>query len=339
LGTPTLAGSSWITVTATDATARQGSVTGALAIRRVAPFLPQALVVDPTGDGVLEPGETVGLVPSWENDTGSSATVTGAVGAFAGPGGGPYSIVDSAASYGTVAGGATASCSDGADCYSLTLAAPAARPAQHWDARIVEALSSGDAQHWLLHVGDSFADVPRTSGVYRYVETLLHNSVTGGCTASSYCPASPANRAQMAIFALVAKESPGYTPPACGMPVFNDVPASSPYCRWVEELARRGIVSGCGGGYYCPTSPITRGQMAIFMLKTLEPAVDPPACTTPVFADVPASSPYCRWIEELYRRGIVSGCGGGNYCPANAVTRGQMAVFITATFGLTLYGP
>ena len=57
------------------------------------------------------------------------------------------------------------------------------------------------------------------------------------------------------------------------------------------------------------------------------------------FADVPETSPFCRWIEELARRGVVTGCGGGNYCPAGAVTREQMGVFLAATFGLTLYGP
>jgi len=78
--------------------------------------------------------------------------------------------------------------------------------------------------------------------------------------------------------------------------------------------------------------------MAIFVLRTLDPALSPPPCGTPMFADVPASSVFCRWIEELARRGIVSGCGGGNYCPAVAITREQMSVFITLTFGLTLYG-
>jgi hypothetical protein len=84
---------------------------------------------------------------------------------------------------------------------------------------------------------------------------------------------------------------------------------------------------------------VTRGQMPIFMLKTLDPTFTPTACGTPVFTDVPASSPYCPYVEEMYRRGVVSGCGGGNYCPSSPVTRGQMAVFISVTFGLTLYGP
>jgi len=127
--------------------------------------------------------------------------------------------------------------------------------------------------------------------------------------------------------------------PACTAPLFGDVPASSPFCRWIEELARRGVVGGCGGGNYCPNDPITREQMAVFLLRTLDPVLDPPACTTPMFGDVPASSLFCRWVEELARRGITAGCGGGNYCPGQPVTREQMAVFLTTTFGLTLYGP
>jgi hypothetical protein len=89
---------------------------------------------------------------------------------------------------------------------------------------------------------------------------------------------------------------------------------------------------------YCPASPVTREQMAVFVLRTLDPTLNPPACGTPVFNDVPASNPFCRWIEELVRRGVVTGCGGGNYCPTNPVTREQMGVFISVTFGLTLYG-
>ena len=143
----------------------------------------------------------------------------------------------------------------------------------------------------------------------------------------------------MAVFVLVAKEGTGYVPPACTTPVFNDVPASNPFCRWIEELARRAVVGGCGGGNYCPSSAVTREQMAVFVLRTLDPALNPPACTTPIYNDVPATSGFCRWIEELTRRGVVTGCGGGNYCPAAAVTREQMGVFISVTFGLTLYGP
>ena len=145
----------------------------------------------------------------------------------------------------------------------------------------------------------------------------------------------------MAVFVLVSKEPAGYVPPACGAtPMFSDVPVTSGFCRWIEELARRGVVGGCGGGNYCPTAPATREQMAVFVLRTLDPALNPPACVagSEMFADVPAASGFCRWIEELARRGVVTGCGGGNYCPTAAVTREQMSVFLAVTFGLTLYG-
>jgi S-layer family protein len=222
------------------------------------------------------------------------------------------------------------------------VSAPPTRPVTHWDATATETITpdaQGQQIRWLLHLGDSFTDVPRSSPFYRFVETLLHRGVTAGCTATDYCPNAATTREQMAVFVLVAKEGTLFTPPACGAPIFTDVPAASPFCRWIEELARRGVVSGCGGGNYCPSDAVTREQMAVFVLRTLDPALDPPACTTPVFADVPASSPFCKWIEELARRGVVTGCGGGNYCPTAAVTREQMGVFLGVTFGLTLYGP
>jgi hypothetical protein len=217
-----------------------------------------------------------------------------------------------------------------------------ARPVQHWDASVVETITpdaQGQQKKWVLHVGNSFTDVPLASPFYRFVETLLHKGVTGGCGGTNYCPSTPTTRDQMSVFVLVAKEGAGYTPVACGTPVFADVPASNPFCRFIEELSRRGVVSGCGSGNYCPGSPVTRDQMAIFVLRTLDPALNPPACSTPsTFPDVPATSPFCRWVEELARRGVVTGCGGGNYCPSASVTREQMGVFISATFGLTLYG-
>jgi hypothetical protein len=123
------------------------------------------------------------------------------------------------------------------------------------------------------------------------------------------------------------------TPGGCAG--FNDVPAGSPFCPFIEELVRRGITSGCGGGNYCPSASVTRAQMAVFLLRTLEGSgYTPPPCVPgqEMFNDVPASSLFCPWIEELARRGITGGCGGGNYCPSASVDRAQMAVFLVRTF-------
>jgi hypothetical protein len=295
--------------------------------------VPIAIVIDASGNGVIDLGETVSMAPSWRND--GAAVLTGVTGAITGLAGG--TIPDAAASYGTIAVGNTASCTAAGNCYAL---AQATRQAGHFDTTVTETIApSGNTKVWTLHVGNSFTDVPESNGFYRFVETILHKNVTGGCAAGTYCPSASTTREQMAVFVLVSKEGAGYSPVACGAtPMFTDVPAASPFCRWVEELARRGVVGGCATGEYCPAAAATREQMSVFVLRTLDPALNPPACGTPVFTDVPASSLFCRWIEELVRRGVVSGCGGGNYCPTAAVTREQMSVFLTVTFGLVLYG-
>jgi hypothetical protein len=304
--------------------------------RRYGGLLPAALAVDAGGNGVLEPGETADVRPSWRNVNGVSQTFAGTLLDTAGI---PSTVIDASGSYGTVADGAVGAC---VDCYTVAVSNPVPRPAAHLDIQALESISPeehGQQKWWRVHLGRTFTDVPIASPFYRFIETLLHHGVTGGCTATTYCPTASTTREQMAVFVLVGKEGAGYAPPPCGAtPVFADVPPSSPFCRWIEELARRGVVSGCGGGNYCPASDVTREQMSVFVLRTLDPALIPPACGTPMFNDVPASSPFCPWIEELARRGVVTGCGGGNYCPTSSVTREQVGVFIGAAFGLMLYG-
>ena len=305
---------------------------------------PAALAVDPAdldGNGVLDPGEAATVRPSWRNLNGASQTFSSVAAAFTGPPGATYAVTDGAADYGTVPDAATASCQAAVNCFVVSVAGP--RPATHWDAKLEENIRpdvQGQVKVWTLHVGGSFTDVTAASPFYRFVETMLHRAVTGGCTANAYCPGSSTTREQMAVFALVSKEGAGYAPPACATTTtFADVPATSPFCRWIEELARRGVVTGCGGGNYCPSAVVSREQMSIFALKTLEGAAYvPPACGAPIYSDVPASSPFCRYVEELTRRGVVTGCGGGAYCPQDPVTREQMSVFLTVTFALTLYG-
>jgi S-layer homology domain len=318
---------------------QDGSLSGIYA-QRFGGLGPAALAVDGAGGNqVLEPGETVDLGPSWRNVNGTTQTFRGALTAITGPPGAAYTITDPTGDYGTVADGATAPC---ADCYVVRVSNPNPRPALHWDASAVESIlpdMQGQQKQWVLHVGRSFEDVGTASPFYPFIETLLHHRISGGCGGANYCPSTGTTRDQMSVFVLVAKEGAGYAPPGCGTPRFVDVPAANPFCRFIEELARRGVVSGCGGGNFCPISPVTREQMAVFVLRTLDPSLDPPACTTPVFNDVPSSSPFCRWIEELARRGVVTGCAGGGYCPQQPVTREQMSVFISGTFGLTLYGP
>jgi hypothetical protein len=194
---------------------------------------------------------------------------------------------------------------------------------------------AGGSLYLNVSYGPIFTDVPLNYWAVSFIERLYNNGITGGCSISPlmYCPDSTVTRAQMAVFLLVAEHGTGYTPPdAVGL--FNDVPASNGFAKWIEQLAAEGITGGCGGGNYCPNSPVTREQMAVFLLMAEHGTGYTPPAANGVFADVPADNPFAPWIEQLAAEGITGGCGGGNYCPNGTVTRAQMAVFLVAAFNL-----
>lgn len=179
-----------------------------------------------------------------------------------------------------------------------------------------------------------FADVPATHPMAVWIEKIANAGVTSGCGGGNYCPDMTVTREQMAVFLLVSKLGAGFQPTACTTPMFGDVPCSHPFAAWINELARRNITGGCGGGNYCPGQSVSREQMAVLLLRAKDEDFSPIACTTPPFNDVPCSSPFSPWIAELSRRGIAGGCSLGLYCPTSPVTRAQMAVFLATTFDL-----
>jgi IPT/TIG domain/S-layer homology domain len=179
----------------------------------------------------------------------------------------------------------------------------------------------------------NFLDVPGANQFYAYVTKLVSNGITAGVGGGNYGPNLPTLRQQMAVFLLKGKHGLCYTPPPCAG-TFGDVPCPSTFADWIEALASEGISGGCGSGNFCPANPVRRDQMAPFLLKAEHgSAYTPPTCTG-MFPDVPCPSLFADWIEQLFAESITGGCGGGNYCPQNPATRGQMAVFLSITFGL-----
>ena len=92
---------------------------------------------------------------------------------------------------------------------------------------------------------------------------------------------------------------------------------------------------------YCPEATVTRAQMAVFLERGIHgSSYTPPAVGSSTgFGDVPLDYWAAAWIKQLAADGITSGCGGGNYCPEEAVNRAQMAVFLLrAKYGAS-YNP
>jgi hypothetical protein len=178
-----------------------------------------------------------------------------------------------------------------------------------------------------------FMDVPAGHQFHGFVATLVANAITAGIGGGLYGVDGATLRQQMAVFLLKAKHGLCYTPPPCSE-TFGDVPCPSQFADWIEALAAEGITGGCGGGNYCPQNPVRRDQMAVFLLKAKHGfGYAPPQCAG-VFLDVDCPGQFSDWIEQLAAEQITGGCGGGNYCPEDSNTRGQMAVFIVKTFGL-----
>ena len=110
---------------------------------------------------------------------------------------------------------------------------------------------------------------------------------------------------------------------------FSDV-AGSVFGADVYKIARAGITRGCAVDRFCPTQPVTRGQMAAFLSRALG-LPRPPADTG--FDDT-VSHAFRQEIGAIYVKGITKGCAVDRFCPDRPVTRGEMAAFLVRALDL-----
>ena len=118
----------------------------------------------------------------------------------------------------------------------------------------------------------------------------------------------------------------------CNPTIFADVSLNDWAVRWIEQLYREGITTGCARDplRYCPEMSINRLQMAIFLLRLKHGSDYEPPPASVIFSDVTLDHSAIKWIEQLYREGITTGCGRDplRYCPEMSVNRLQIAVFL-----------
>jgi hypothetical protein len=213
----------------------------------------------------------------------------------------------------------------------LTASAPAAAPGSLLDVQVTNPDNSTAvlAGGWFA----DYADVPSSDPFHSAVVKISRKGITTGCGGGNYCPGLSVTRGQMAAFLLRGEHGGAYSPPPATGAVFTDVPAGAPFARWIERLAAEGITTGCGGKKYCPDQSVTRGEMAVFLMRAEHGAAyRPPPATGLLFSDVPAGAPFAAWIEELAGERVTSGCGAGAFCPGSTSTRAQMAAFLSRTF-------
>jgi hypothetical protein len=150
--------------------------------------------------------------------------------------------------------------------------------------------------------------------------------ITRGCNPpdnTRFCPTQSVTRAQMASFLVRALDlAPAETGP------FRDT-GDTVHAADIDALAAAGITRGCNppaNDRYCPHSPVTRAQMASFLVRALRL---PDADASP-FGDT-SGSVHNDDIDALAEADITRGCNppaNTRYCPENSVTRQQMASFL-----------
>jgi Bacterial Ig-like domain (group 3)/Concanavalin A-like lectin/glucanases superfamily/FG-GAP-like repeat/S-layer homology domain len=125
---------------------------------------------------------------------------------------------------------------------------------------------------------------------------------------------------------------------------------NSTFLAAIDEILSKGITSGCTTSPpgYCPSLNVTRGQMAVFIVRSIYGSNDFTYNPTPWFSDAvdsPATLPdgsanpnyttFFKYIQKMKELGITAGCTVESYCPNQDVTRGEAAVFIVrARYGV-----
>ncbi|HRR14831.1 MAG TPA: hypothetical protein P5144_09900 [Thermoanaerobaculia bacterium] len=142
---------------------------------------------------------------------------------------------------------------------------------------------------------------------------------------------------------------------------FTDVPFSHQFFKEIQGFYASGVTTGCTNSplAYCPTNPVNRGAMAVFIMRAKathldhNPNYNPPPAVG-IFHDPEFDPALCGgtpsgcsllwmepWAEALYNAGITTGCDNNplRYCPGNVTNRGAMAVFILRALEGASYAP
>ncbi len=157
------------------------------------------------------------------------------------------------------------------------------------------------------------------------------NSVTVGSTTSDIIGAN--NTAQTSTMVSAGIAAPSITAPVSAAVGATGLTASvpdHPGATYAWTLTKGTITGGQG------TSQITFDAGPAGSTMVLEAVETDAGCSSPAgrfvvqvdFLDVPPGDPFHAYVVSVARAGVTAGCGSGNFCPADSVTRAQMAVFL-----------
>ncbi len=181
--------------------------------------------------------------------------------------------------------------------------------------------------------------------------------ISNGCSPGYYCPGNVAARQDAAVFFVRAWSLKTYgsvdgfadaDPGPYNGSWFADVQPGYLLYRWIQKMYRLGITGGCGYNgqgqlIFCPGSPVSNLQAAIFAVRTGQLTIGSPTYVNGIIndsftnysnqaffpADMPNGTYGLQWVQKLREIGtIATGCGERQFCPNNALSRSSIADYV-----------
>ena len=178
-----------------------------------------------------------------------------------------------------------------------------------------------------------FGDVPAGNPHRGAIDCIRWWGVTVG-SSTGYNPSGVVNRGQMASFIARTIELSGGSLPSNPPDAFSDDDGTTHEAD-IDKVAAAGVVLGGADGRYRPGDPVSRAQMATFLVKAHAERTGTALAAPPVdyFPD-DGGGAHEGNINRAARAGLTGGTATGAYRPGAAVARDQMASFLARLLDL-----
>jgi hypothetical protein len=137
----------------------------------------------------------------------------------------------------------------------------------------------------------------------------------------------------MALFLIRQVQVHGVSLPNAIDQGFTDISGYDQATRdAINRLGQLGITRGTGPGTYSPSDPVSRWEMALFLVRfvSLVGVSVPETVGVAVFTDMkPFDARTRAAVDQLVGLGIAAGTSPTTFDPSNDVLRWQMALFLT----------
>lgn len=175
----------------------------------------------------------------------------------------------------------------------------------------------------VLAYSKSFTDVPANNWAYEYVQLLSFYSIANGLDDDTFGAAKSTTRAE---FVTLLARAFGLEATS-GNHSFSDVAEGSWYSNAVEAAFEAGIVQGVSADRFDPGKEITREEMIVMIVRTLEElSVTKLSAADSGFTDFSQISDWAKdAVNKAYGLGLITGKGGDSFDPNGPALRSETA--------------